>query len=142
MRSKQNTKRRLRRRLAGFLTLGAAFVFPSAVAVSADLKDLAASPQDYLGKEVEVAGYCVKGGVNGDVLGYECTTEGTVYVDADDVQPAAAKEKVDERCKGKEQDGACRATIRFVPHSFTTSTVVEPNKTITIFNADKAELSF
>jgi hypothetical protein len=142
MRSDRNKKSRLSRRLADLVILATAFVLPAAVAAAADLKDLAAKPQDYLGKEVEVAGYCVKGGVNGDVLGYECTTEGSVYVDASNVEPAAAKQKVDESCKSKEQDATCRATIRFTPHSFTTSTKVEPNKTITIFNADKAELSF
>jgi hypothetical protein len=141
MRFEHNTKFRLSRRPAGLLILAAAFVFPAAASAT-DLKDLTVSPLDYIGKEVEIAGYCVKGGVNGDVLGYECTTEGAVYVDADDVEPAAAKQKVDESCKGKGQDAACRATIRFTPHSFTTSTKVEADKSITIFNADKAELSF
>ena len=53
-----------------------------------------------------------------------------------------APEKVDESCKGSAQDAACRATIRFVPHSVSTSNVLEPGKTITIFNTKKAELSF
>ena len=128
--------------LTGLVILGAAFVSPAALAETADLEKLVASPLDYLGKTVEVAGYCVKGGVKGDVLGYECTTDGTVYINAVDVAPDAAKEKVDESCKGEGRDSACRVTIRFVPHSFTTSSVIEPDKTITIFTTEKAELSF
>jgi len=129
-------------RLTGLVILAAAFVSSAAIAESADLEKLTASPLDYLGKTVEVAGYCVKGGVKGDVLGYECTTEGAVYVDTGDIEPAAAKEKVDESCKGEGRDPACRVTIRFVPHSFTTSSVIEPDKTITIFTTEKADLSF
>jgi hypothetical protein len=124
------------------LLVVAALVSPAATAEPTDLTKLVSSPQDYLDKEVEIVGYCVKGGVKGDVLGYECTTEGTVYVDAGTIEPAAAREKVDASCKGEQQDAACRATIRFVPHSFTTSNVLEENKTITIFNTKKAELSF
>jgi hypothetical protein len=124
------------------LLVGVTFVAPAAFAEPADLADLAASPHDYLDNEVEITGYCVKGGLKGDVLGYECTTEGTVYVNTGDIEPAAAKEKVEVSCNGEKQDAACRATIRFVPHSFSTSNVIEPNKTITIFNTKKAELSF
>jgi len=142
MRPPRTTKGYPARHPAGLLILAASFILPPAAALCADLEDLARSPQDYLGKEVEISGYCVKGGVNGDVIGYECTTESTIYVDADAVEPAAAKEKVDESCKDKDQDSACRATIRFTPHSFTTSTKIVPDKSITIFNTDKAELSF
>ena len=78
----------------------------------------------------------------GAVLGYECTTEGAIYVDTDEIEPASAKEKVDESCKGEQQDAACRATIRFTPHSISSSNVLVPGKTITIFNTKKAELSF
>jgi hypothetical protein len=131
-----------KRYIGGLLIVSATSIFAVAAASATDLKDLTMSPLDYIGKEVEIAGYCVKGGVNGDVLGYECTTEGGVYVDTDDVEPAAAKQKVDESCKGNGHDAACRATIRFTPHSFTTSTKVEADKTVTIFNADKAKLSF
>ena len=123
------------------LLFGVTFVAP-AFAEPADLADLAASPQDYLDKEIEIAGYCVKGGAKGDVLGYECTTDGTICVNTGDIEPAAAKEKVEAGCNGEKQDAACRATIRFVAHSFTTSNVLEPGKTITIFNTKKAELSF
>jgi hypothetical protein len=129
-------------RLAGLLVVVAAFVSPAAMAEPDDLAKLAASPTDYLDKQVEIAGYCVKGGAKGDVLGYECTTEGSVYVDTDDIEPASAKEKLAASCNGEQKGEACRATIRFVPHSFTTSNVLEPNKTITIFNTKKAELNF
>ncbi|HXG79393.1 MAG TPA: hypothetical protein VNJ31_08670 [Methyloceanibacter sp.] len=114
----------------------------AALAEPDDLDTLAASPQDYLGKEIEVTGYCVKGGVKGDVLGYECMTQGTVYVDTDAIEPADAEEKLNGSCKDKPQDSGCQATIRFVPHSFTTSNVLEPDRVITIFNTKKAELSF
>ena len=139
---KQSTMYRAKCRLTVLVILTAAFVSPAAMAEPVDLEKLTANPLDYLGKRVEIAAYCVKGGVKGDGLGYECTTEGGVYVDAGDVEPAAAKEKVDESCKGEGRDPACRATIRFVPHSFTTSSVIEPDKIITIFTTEKAELSF
>jgi hypothetical protein len=130
-----------RSRLAGFFVLATVLASATAMAEPNDLAQLVASPQDYLNKEIEVVGYCVKGGVKGDVLGYECTTEGTVYVNAKTIEPAAAQAKIDEKCNGKHDD-ACRATIRFVPHSFSTSNVLEADKTITIFNTKKAELSF
>lgn len=124
------------------LFVGAAVLSPAASADPDDLATLAARPQDYLDKEVEVTGYCVKGGAGGDVLGYECTTEGAVYVDTDEIEPASAKEKVDASCNGEKQDAACRATIRFTPHSVSTSNVLVPDKTITIFNTKKASLRF
>lgn len=122
--------------------MGIGLVFTTAVAEPEDLASLTSTPQNYLGKEVEITGFCVKGGAKGDVLGYECTTEGTVYVDALDIEPAAAKEKIDDSCKGEQQDATCRAIIRFVPHSVSTSNVLDPGKTITIFNTKKAALSF
>ena len=121
--------------------IGVTIAAAAAIAEPSDLASLASDPQSFLGEDVEVTGYCVKGGVKGDVLGYECTTEGTVYINAKVIEPAAAQAKIDEKCNGK-QDEACRATIRFVAHSFTTSNVLEPGKTITIFNTKKAELSF
>ena len=139
---KQMIDHRVTARLAGLLLVGAAFVAQAAMAEPDYLAELAASPTDYLDKEIEITGYCVKGGAKGDVLGYECTTEGAVYVDTDEIEPASAKEKVDESCKGEQQDAACRATIRFTPHSISSSNVLVPGKTITIFNTKKAELSF
>jgi hypothetical protein len=123
------------------IVLGAAICSPPASAEPSDLASLASDPQSFLGEDVEVTGYCVKGGVKGDVLGYECKTDGTIYVNATGIEPASAKEKLDG-CKGDKQDAGCRATIRFVPHSFTTSNVLEPDKSITIFNTKKAEIAF
>lgn len=145
MQVEHNAKRRLGRRLVGLLMSGLSLLPAAASAGSVDWHDLAANPTNYLGKEIEVTGYCAQGGVKGDVLGYECATEGTVYVDARAVEPDTAKKKVDENCGGKdviERSNECRVTLRFTPHSFTTSSMVEPDKSITIFNADKAELSF
>jgi len=125
------------RTLAGLLVLGALLLSPAAFAGSTDLQDLAKKPESYLGQDVEITGVCVKHGRKGDVLGYECTTEEGVYVDARDVEPEAAKKKLDAGCDGDD----CSVTIRFTPHSFSTSSMVEPGKDITIFNAAKATVS-
>jgi hypothetical protein len=133
----------LTRCLAAFLISSA--VLTPAVAEPADLETLAASPQNYLDKEVEIMGHCVKGGVKGDVVGYECTTEGPVYVTVDEIEPDSAKQQIDENCDGAnagDDNDSCRATVRFMPHSYTTSGVIEPGKDITVFNAEKAELTF
>jgi len=126
------------RHLASLLVLGAMLFAPAAFADPIDMKSLTEKPQDYLGQEVEMEGYCVKNGRSGDVLGYECTTEDGVYVDARDIEPEAAKEKLAGDCAG----GRCRASIQFVPHSYSTSAGIEPGKTITVFNATKATVSF
>jgi hypothetical protein len=125
------------RYLAGLLVLGALLLSPAAFAGSTDLQDLAKKPESYLGQDVEITGVCVKHGRKGDVLGYECTTEEGVYVDARDVEPEAAKKKLDAGCDGDD----CSVTIRFTPHSFSTSSMVEPGKDVTIFNAQKATVS-
>ena len=124
--------------LAALLFAGLAVAAPAALAEPTDLKDLAKNPQDFLGQEVEMEGYCVKGGRSGDVLGYECTTEQGVYVDVDDIEPEDAKEKLSGECAG----GNCKTTVRFVPHSYTTSGVIEPDKSVVVFNAEKAKVSF
>ena len=41
-----------------------------------------------------------------------------------------------------ERSSFCRATISFVPQSFTTSTELEPGKTVTVIETDAAELKF
>ena len=125
------------RHLAGLLILGVALLLPAGVAGATDLQDLAKKPQSFLGEDVEIVGVCVKGGTKGDVLGYECTTEEGIYVDARDVEPEAAKKKLDAGCDGD----ACSVTIHFTPHSYSSSSMVEPGKDITIFNADKATVS-
>jgi hypothetical protein len=129
---------RMTRRLVGVAVCGTAVLSPLALAASTSLQELASKPQDYLGQEVEMEGYCVKNGRSGDVIGYECTSEDGVYVDADDIEPEAAKEKLAGDCAG----GSCKATIQFVPHSYSISAAIEPGKTVTVFNADKAKVSF
>jgi hypothetical protein len=125
-------------RLAAYLLAGLALAAPAAFAEPTDMKDLAKNPQNFLGQTVEMEGYCVKGGRAGDVLGYECTTEDGVYVDADDIEPEEAKEKLSGECAG----GSCKMTVQFEPHSYTTSGVIEPGKSVTVFNAEKAKVSF
>lgn len=128
------------RRFAILAIATAALASPAALAEPTDLEALAESPQTFLGEEVEIVGFCVKGGVKGDVLGYECTTEAGVYLNAGDIEPETAKAKLGD-C-GVSKDDACSATIRFAPHSYTTSAVIEPGKNITVFHAAKAALSF
>lgn len=110
----------------------------AALAGASDLKDLAKEPQNFLGQEVEIKAFCTKGGRAGDVLGYECTTKDGVYLDTDDITPEDAKSKLANECAG----GACEATVQFVPHSFTTSSVIEPDKTVVVFNAETAKVTF
>jgi hypothetical protein len=137
MSSTHNEAQTASRYLAGFLVSGVLLLSTAAFAGSTDLHDLAKKPEKYLGQEVEILSVCVKGGRKGDVLGYECTTEEGIYVDARDVEPEAAKEKLDAGCDGDD----CSVVIRFTPHSFTTSSMVEPGRDITIFSADKATVS-
>ena len=124
--------------LAALMISGLALAAPTAFAEPTDMKDLAENPQDFLGQEVEMEGYCVKGGRSGDVLGYECTSEDGVYVDAGDIEPEEVKKKLSGECAG----ASCRAIVRFVPHSYTTSAAIEPDKSVVVFNAEKAKVSF
>ena len=113
---------------------------PAAFAEPTDLAELSKSPQKFLGQEVEMVGFCVEGGRSGDVLGYECSADADVYVDIDDIEPEAAKKTLAD-C-GATQSDECRATVRFAPHSYTTSGVIEPGKNVTVFNAERATVSF
>ncbi|MCB1443223.1 MAG: hypothetical protein KDJ72_09375 [Methyloceanibacter sp.] len=110
----------------------------AAQAGASDMKDLAKEPQKFLGQEIEIKAFCVKGGRSGDVLGYECTTKDGIYLDTDDITPEDAKSKLSNECAG----GACEATVQFVPHSFTTSGGIEPDKTVVVFNAETAKINF
>lgn len=135
-----DTAHRARNRIAAFLIAGTALVASPAFAEPTDLEALAKNPQEFLGQEVEMAAYCVKGGRTGDVFGYECTTDAGIYVDADEIEPETAIEKLAD-C-GSTQSDACRATVQFVPHSFTTSGVIEPDKNVIVFNTEKAKVTF
>lgn len=122
---------------AASLVAGFALAAP-ALAEPTDIENLAKNPLDFLGEEIVLEADCVKGGRSGDVLGYECTTEDSVYVAADDIEPKDAKAKLARDCAGV----SCRATVKFVPHSYTTSGVIEPGKDVTVFNTEKASVTF
>jgi hypothetical protein len=126
--------------LAACVIAGLTLAASAAFAAPTDLAELTKSPQKFLGQPVEMVGFCVKGGRSGDVLGYECTTEAGVYVDVDDIEPEAAKKTLAD-C-GATQSDKCRATVQFSPHSYTTSEAIESGKTVTVFNAEKATVSF
>ena len=105
---------------------------------ASDIQALVKNPQDFLGQEVEIRATCIKGGRAGDVLGYECTTKDGVYLNADDVTPEEAKAKFEDDCA----DGKCEATLSFVPHSYTTSGVIEPDKDVVVFHSKTAKVNF
>lgn len=105
---------------------------------ASDIQALVKNPQDFLGQEVEIKATCIKGGRAGDVLGYECTTKNGVYLNSDDITPEEAKAKLDDDCA----DGMCEATLSFVPHSYTTSGVIEPDKDVVVFNTKTAKVNF
>jgi len=130
------------RRLAALLVA----LLPSvAVAGIMDWEKLADDPDSHIGKPVEVIGYCAEGGVKGDVDGYQCSTEGDLYISTPDIKPDFAKGKIEENCGGLdvvERSSFCRAKISFTPQSVSTSTELEAGKTITIISTDIATLKF
>ena len=131
------------RRLAALLV---ALLLPSvAVAGIMDWERLADDPESYIDKPVEVIGYCAEGGVKGDVDGYQCSTEGDLYIATPEIKPDFAKRKIEENCGGMdvvERSDFCRAKVSFTPQSVSTSTTLEPGKTITIISTDIATLKF
>ncbi|MEM9590312.1 MAG: hypothetical protein AAF967_03110 [Pseudomonadota bacterium] len=124
-------------RLAFVVTGVALFTCASQVQAS-ELGDLNENPQNYLEQKVEIKATCIKGGKSGDVLGYECTTKEGVYLNADDITPEEAKDKLANECA----DGKCETTVTFEPYSYSTSGVVEPGKDVVIFNAKTADVAF
>ncbi len=134
--------------LAGkrFAVLLAALLLPSVAAAGIiDWEKLADDPDSYIGKSVEVLGYCAEGGVNGDAEGYQCSTEGDLYIATPEIKPDFAKKKVEENCGGMdviERSSFCRAKISFTPQSVSTSTTLEPGKTVTVISTDIATLKF
>ena len=131
------------RRLAAFL---AALLLPSVGAAGImDWEKLADDPESYIGKPVEVLGYCAQVGVKGDVDGYQCSTEGDLYISTPEIKPDFAKRKIEENCGGLdvvERSSFCRAKMSFTPESVSASTTLEPGKTITIISTDIATLKF
>lgn len=131
------------RRLAALLV---ALLLPSvAVAGITDWEKLADDPGSYIDKPVEVIGYCAQGGVKGDVDGYQCSTEGDLYISTPEIKPDFAKRKIEENCGGMdvvERSDFCRAKISFTPRSVSTSTTLEAGKTITVISTDIATLKF
>lgn len=113
---------------------------PVGSAEPTDLKELSKDPQKFLGEQVELVGFCVKGGRAGDVIGYECTTDSGVYVDIDVIEPESAMKTLAD-C-GATQSDECRATVQFAPHSYTTSGVIEADKNVTVYHAKKGTVSF
>jgi hypothetical protein len=111
------------------------------------LTELTADPGRYLGHELELArGYCVQGGVSGNATGYQCSTDGNVWIAARAVSPASARKKVDANCGGLdaiERSSFCGARITFTPSSMekTNHDIDSPNTVLLLF-APEAHLTF
>jgi len=104
-------------------------------------RELAADPGRYIGQQLEIVAYCVQG----DGGGYQCSTDGDVYIAAAALSPASAKEKIDAQCGGLdliERSSFCRARIRFTPSSFGSSTDIDPPKKVLLLNAAEVYLTF
>jgi len=111
------------------------------------LTALTADPGSYLGHELEIArGYCVQGGVSGNEQGYQCSTDGNVWIAARSLSPASAKKKVDANCGGPdalERSSFCGARITFTPSSMEkTNTTIESPKTVLPLYAPEVNLKF
>jgi hypothetical protein len=125
--------------------LGALLLPTAALADLMDWEKLADDPESFIDKPVEVIGYCAEGGVKGDVDGYQCSTDGDVYISTPEIKPDSAVRKIEENCGGLdvvERSDFCRAKISFTPQSVFTSTTLEPGKTITVISTDIATLKF
>jgi hypothetical protein len=108
--------------------------------------ELAADPGRYMGQQIEIAAaYCTQGGASGAGSGYQCSTDGDVYIAARALSPASAKNKVDESCGGIdliERSSFCRVRIRFTPSSFGKSNDINPPKTVLLVNTTEVYLTF
>jgi hypothetical protein len=114
----------------------------SGAAMRLAISQLAADPGRYLGHELEIArGYCIQAD-----SGYQCSTDGNVWIVARALAPAAAKRKVDANCGGidaVERSASCGARIRFTPSSMEkTNTAVDPPNTVLLLNAPEVYLTF
>ena len=79
---------------------------------------------------LEMLGYCAQGAAGG----YQCSTEGDLYIVTTDIKPEFVKKKIEENCGGMgviERSSFCRARISFALESVSTSTTLEPGTTIT-----------
>ena len=129
-----------------FAMLLVALLLPTAALAGVmDWEKLADDPESFIGKQVEVLGYCAEGGVKGDIDGYQCSTEGDLYIVTPEIKPDFAMRKIEENCGGLdvvERSDFCRARISFTPRSVATSTELEQGKTITVISTDIATLKF
>jgi hypothetical protein len=119
----------------------------SGAARRVSLSELAADPGRYMGHELEIArGYCVQGGVSGNEQGYQCSTDGNIWIDARSLAPASARRKIDANCGGIdaiERNRPCGARIRFTPSSMQkANTTIEAPKTILLLRAPEVYLTF
>ena len=111
------------------------------------LAELTTDPGSYLGHELEITrGYCAQGGVSGNETGYQCSTDGNVWIAARALSPASAKKKVDENCGGIdviERSRFCGARITFTPSSMEkTNHNIESPKTVLLLYAPEVHLTF
>jgi hypothetical protein len=125
------------------IPLAVLMLAPRVATAQSGWRDLAAHPERYIGKEVAIhSAYC---GSAGDKPGYECSTDGALYIHASALAPAAAKTKLDEECGGidwLEKSPSCRVRIRFVPRSYHASTSIEDNKTVLEIETAEMIVSF
>ena len=111
------------------------------------LTELTADPGRYLGHELQINRvYCVQGGVSGNETGYQCSTDGNVWIAVRTLSPASAKKKVDASCGGLdaiERSPFCGARITFTPSSMEkTNHDIESPKTVLLLYAPEAHLTF
>ena len=111
-----------------------------AMSADANLRDLVAHPQQYVGHEVDLG--VVFCGNNGDQSAYMCSTAGAVFVSLRLISaPNKAKEKIDAECGGidwTEKSPSCRFRLRFTPASFRIDAEIEQGKQSVIFTARSA----
>jgi hypothetical protein len=110
-----------------------------AMSADANLRDLVAHPQQYVGHEVDLG--VVFCGNNGDQSAYMCSTAGSVFVSLANLAPNKTKEKIDAECGGidwTEKSPSCRFRLRFTPASFRIDAEIEQGKHSVIFTASTA----
>jgi hypothetical protein len=108
--------------------------------------ELAAEPGRYMGQQLEIAAaYCAASDASGAGSGYQCVTDGEVYIAARALSPASAKKKVDANCGAIdliERSSFCRVRIRFTPGSFGYSSDIDPPKSVLLVNTAEVNLTF